>query len=455
MVVGATARLTRLDGDLVIFLWYLATVFFLLLATWRLANVCFDYARARWFTLVLITTLLTIPVAGTALALVDPYLTARSASTPLIVLAVASFLSGRRASAILWILLSALVHPMMAAFGIALLGILALPSRWTEPSTKKKNDSRPEPAHARKSKKILALRAFTLPFGLGFAPVSPEYRQAIEMRPFLFLARWAWYEQCGLAAPLIFLVWAGRTLPRGASRSYPRLANAAAILGVMATLVGALLSCSHTFDNLARLQPLRAFHLIYLIFFVLLGGLLGEHLPEGRVWLRVCVFAAIGTGMFLTQRISYPDSAHIELPWVAPKNPWVAAFLWTRNNTPSDAVFALDPRYIELPGEDRHGFRAIAERSMLTDYVKDSGVVSLFPGLAAEWYREQQAQRGWSHFEVADFQRIAARYPVSWVVLEARPPEGLACPYRNAAVTICRIPGARGWQGASTRLSTK
>ncbi len=112
------------------------------------------------------------------------------------------------------------------------------------------------------------------------------------------------------------------------------------------------------------------------------------------------------------------------------------------DNTPQNAVFALDPYYIELPGEDQHGFRGIAQRSVLTDHFKDSGVVSLFPQLAPEWAREQAAQQGWTHFQLADFQLLAQRYPVSWIVLQGTPPAGLSCPYRNEALSVCRIPAA-------------
>ncbi len=47
-----------------------------------------------------------------------------------------------------------------------------------------------------------------------------------------------------------------------------------------------------------------------------------------------------------------------------PKSPWLSAFLWIRENTPKDAVFALDPKYMNEPGVDGHGFRAMAERSV-------------------------------------------------------------------------------------------
>jgi len=43
-----------------------------------------------------------------------------------------------------------------------------------------------------------------------------------------------------------------------------------------------------------------------------------------------------------------------------------------RLQTPRDAVFALDPNYMLIAGEDQHGFRAIAERSALADALKDN-----------------------------------------------------------------------------------
>ena len=48
-----------------------------------------------------------------------------------------------------------------------------------------------------------------------------------------------------------------------------------------------------------------------------------------------------------------------------------------------------------LPGEDQHGFRAIAQRSMLADAVKDSGAASMFPKLAEDWATQVDAQANW------------------------------------------------------------
>src|SRR5579864_5634126 len=150
-----------------------------------------------------------------------------------------------------------------------------------------------------------------------------------------------------------------------------------------------------------------ALHLLYIIFFLLLGGLIGEYVLRNRVWRWFALFVPLATGMFLMQIDDYPASAHVEWPGRATSNPWGAAFLWIRHNTPKDAIFALNPNYMLSSGEEMHGFRAVAERSVLADAVKDSGAVSLFPGLAERWQAQVQAMRGWDGFQLADFERVA------------------------------------------------
>jgi hypothetical protein len=68
----------------------------------------------------------------------------------------------------------------------------------------------------------------------------------------------------------------------------------------------------------------------------------------------------------------------------APKNHWVQAFDWIRNNTSTDAIFALDLSNMKIPLEDENGFGAIAQQSRLADEVRDAGAVTIFPPLAKE-----------------------------------------------------------------------
>jgi len=60
---------------------------------------------------------------------------------------------------------------------------------------------------------------------------------------------------------------------------------------------------------------------------------------------------------------------------------------------------------MQMPDEDQHGFRAIAQRSLLADNVKDSGAVSMFPALAEKWQEQVGAQRGWKKFQLFGFFR--------------------------------------------------
>ena len=75
----------------------------------------------------------------------------------------------------------------------------------------------------------------------------------------------------------------------------------------------------------------------------------------------------------------------------------------------------------------------------LADFVKDSGAVSLFPRLGAEWESEVDAERGIDHFAPSDFQRLVRQYPVTWIVTTRPAPAGMTCPYQNRELAVCRI----------------
>jgi hypothetical protein len=184
---------------------------------------------------------------------------------------------------------------------------------------------------------------------------------------------------------------------------------------------------------------MRSFHLVYIVFFVLVGGLIEEYVLRRSVWRWLGLFLPLAAGMWLLQRSAFPASPHVEWPGVRSGNTWASAFLWIRDHTPKDAVFALDPDYMLRPGEDMHGFRAVAERSALADLVKDSGAVSLFPRLADDWKRQTQAASGWETFQLRDFQKLAAEYPVTWILTRSPGPSGAACPYQNRDLAVCRI----------------
>ncbi len=223
------------------------------------------------------------------------------------------------------------------------------------------------------------------------------------------------------------------------------LARMAVAVGITALIVAILFARVGLASHLvARLQPLRIFQVVYVVMILAVGAELAKRILQRRTMRWVTTFAILAAVMMLVERQTFPASAHIELPaevqWSTPKNKWVQAFLWIKQNTPKDALFALEPDYITKPGEDAQCFRAIAERSALPDYSKDGGEASITPSLTPAWTAGQTAQAGLGM--ETDSRRIAALRPlgVSWVVLERNAATEFICDYANDAVKVCRLP---------------
>lgn len=102
----------------------LASIFLFLLGSWRVANQLFSSRQAPWGAVLLAACCFTLPVAGTSLSIMDPYVTARSFSTPLSLFALAAVLEEKWAGSIFWLALAALLHPLMAVYSaIAMLTV--------------------------------------------------------------------------------------------------------------------------------------------------------------------------------------------------------------------------------------------------------------------------------------------------------------------------------------------
>jgi hypothetical protein len=415
-LIAASVRLSHLRLETAILVWHVVSIFLLLLACWQLSVRCFNDPKARWASVALVAALLTLPVAGTALYIMDQYLNPRNLVAFAAIFAIVKMLDEKYLQAALFLLFAGAIHPLMSVFSLSfcllLVGMKKLSLPWF---------------------------AVLLPFGISFAPPPKAYHQAALTHSYFYLTRWQWYEWLGVIGPLAILVWFSRLARARKRRIVDLLCRALLIYQLGYVAVALLISIPARFEALARLQPMRSLYLLYILMLLLGGGVLAELVLKNHIWRWLVLFVPLCVGMFVTQRILFPASAHIEWPWAHPRNPWVQAFLWVRNNTPPDAVFALDPDYADLSGEDEQGFRAIARRSRTADAVKDSGAVSMFPQMADEWSRQVQAQLGWSKFQLQDFRRLQAEYGVNWVVLQQPGLLGLDCPYSNQAVLVCKL----------------
>ncbi|PYV58067.1 MAG: hypothetical protein DMG98_08670 [Acidobacteria bacterium] len=115
-LIAGLVRLTHFPLEWVLLTCHLACIFSLLLAGWNLGRLCFGSARAGWGSALLVASLLTIPVAGTALYVMDQYLNTRSFSTAAVVWIVLAAARRKYLHALLWVVITALVHPLMAVF---------------------------------------------------------------------------------------------------------------------------------------------------------------------------------------------------------------------------------------------------------------------------------------------------------------------------------------------------
>ena len=416
-LVEWSVRISHLPLEWMLLAWHFACIFLLLAGCWKLGRLGFGSAPAAWGGAVLVASLLTIPVAGTALYLMDQYVNPRSFSTAASSWIVLAVVRRKYLQAAIWIALVALIHPLMALFGLAYALLLI---------------------GGRRMQRALRQYALALfPIAL-FPPVTGAYRQVLDSHSYFFLLRWAWYEWMGILGPLLLLWWLGRIAHRRKLVLVERLCFTSMVFTLMFLLLGLVITIPPQFARLAELQPMRSLHLIYLLLFVISGGLLAEHVLKTKLW-RWLAFVPLCAGMFYAQRQLFPATPHLEWPGRQAGNPWVHTFLWIRGQTPVDAYFALDPEHMRLPGEDQHGFRAVAERSMLADRVKDSGAVTMFPALAQTWLEQVTAQQGWKDFGAEDFARLGQHFSVDWVVLQQPGVAGMECPYHNDTLLVCRI----------------
>lgn len=428
-LLAAVVRITRIPLSYLLLVTHLASIFAFLLACRSLARRVFASSAAQWFAVLFAGACFTMPLAGTSLMLMDPYVTSRSFSTPLGLFALVAAIDRRWTLTGLLLLLTGLIHPLMAVYAVACVLLFVLV-----------NLGHPRLAWSLALFGVMAAAAIYL--ATMQRPVSGAYHQAILSRTYLFPTQWTWFEYLGLALPLLMYAVAFRRLGTGTLSG--RLCLAAIMLGASSALSAFLCVDPSGPYLLARLQLLRSFHVIYLVGTVLLGGFIGNRLSavsgssRRPRWVAVALLITATLSMFLTQRFTHPLSAHIELPGITPHNPWQQAFLWIRANTPADAVFAANPDLVTADGEDGQGFRVMTERSLLGDY-KDEGVAVVFPQLAAQWALQYNAQAGLD--QLTDSDRVARLQPlgVTWLLLSRSAVTAFPCPWRNAVAQVCRL----------------
>jgi hypothetical protein len=441
-MVAAAVHLSHIGIMGVLFCLYVGTIWLTLFAAWQIAIRCYRSAAECFSAVSLLAAMLTVPIAGTSLMLMDPYVSARSFSTPCSLLAFVGALdiahqsrSGSRLSVLSAglcggsLLVAALLHPLMAAYAfgcILLLACASLPNR-----------------RANIAATVAACIAAILvaaALNVVSPAAAPGYKVVAYTRAYWFLSTWQWYEVLGVLAPLLVLAGLMRRRNDVNADAARPLAQMAIVSGWMGILV-ALLFAHENSPNfaVARLQPLRIFQTVYIVMILAVGAALGRYVLARQGWRWAGFFLALTSLMYFVQQRTFPASSHLELPVMTiSKNEWSQAFLWIRDHTPKNAVFAMDANYITYRGEDSQNFRAIAERSALPDYSKDGGLASIAPDLTAAWLQGETAQKNLN--ALTDAERIR-QLPadVTWIVLPLNSSTAFRCDYKNDSVKVCRV----------------
>jgi hypothetical protein len=432
--MAAFVRLSGMPLAWAELLWQCISILLMLGACWSIFCRLFDSAAARWGGVAMLSAMLTVPIAGTALYIADQYMHPRNLASALILLAVERVLARRPFQAVILLIGAMLLHPIMGGFGVSFCVILGL--AWNEPA----EGWMPWLWERGLSRSAVFGAVSLIPVGWLFRPASQEWIDAMNAHHWFRLYRWTWYEWMGALAPLALFWGLARFARRRGRRPLALFATAVLIYGCVQQAAAMILCGPRALIVLSTLEPMRYLHLVYVFLALMAGAMAGEFLLQQQAWRWVVFVLVVNVPMYAVQRSLFPASRHFELPGGAPENTWLAAFDWARWNTPADAYFALGARYLGEPGVDMHNFRALAERSVLADEIKDGSVLSKAPDLVPLWRRQLDAQAGWERFQVADFERLRSEFGVNWVVLDYAPPAGLPCPWLRGRISVCWIP---------------
>ena len=412
-------------------LWQLICLCLIVWACWSIVCQLFEEETARWGGIAMLTAMFTLPVAGTALYIFDQHLHPRGPATALILFAVSRILARKQWHAVPLVIVAFVLHPLMGALGISFCCVLTV--------------FEPLQIGLRSLQRIPVAEEVTtavalIPFGWIFDPPSKTWLEALQSRHWFRLYQWAWYEWLGVVGPIVIFWLISRHARKRGELKLAKLSMAILIYSCFQLAIAMIILGPPSLIGLSTLEPMRYLHLVY-VFLVLIGGAyLGGYVLKAHFW-RWAIFLIVANGsMFFVQRELFASSPHLELPGVQSSNPWLQAFDWIKHNTPENAYFALDPRYMAAPGDDYHSFRALAERSMLSDAIKDTSVVTKVAELGPLWHEQQLALAGWEHFQLADFERLKSQFGVDSVVVSYPAPQGLACPWHNESLSVCKIP---------------
>ena len=267
--VAGFIQFTHIPVEVTELLLQFASILLIIVGCWSIARVLFTEERARWAGVALTAAMMTLPVAGTALYLADQHLHPRNVSTAIILFAVSRILEKKMWQAVPLLMLSFVLHPIMASLGISFCCFLAI--------------SMLDPVHVW----LRSLRdslASTVPLGWIFESPTPIWHKALQTRTYFFLYRWTWYEWLGALAPLALFCILWRIALKRGKTVLARFGLAIFAYGIFQFGVALIIQETPSFIRLTPLQPMRFLHLIYFCMTLVGGCLIGKYFLKASAW---------------------------------------------------------------------------------------------------------------------------------------------------------------------------
>jgi hypothetical protein len=174
---------------------YLSSVILFLVACRCLAVRLFTSEWDQWGALLLLSACYTLPVAGTSVLLMDPYVTARSFAMPMSILAVCAYLDRSWMRLAILVAVTFSLHVLIGAYLVCFLLILTVLDQggWGI---------------------AFVLCAYGLAgcggiFWIGRRGTdSVAYEAVLKTHEYLFLSGWHWYEVLGVVLPIVIMGYA-------------------------------------------------------------------------------------------------------------------------------------------------------------------------------------------------------------------------------------------------------
>src|SRR5262245_38073328 len=262
-LMAGLSYITRIPLQWVFFLVYFLTTFLLVLALMRLGERLFDQPNLRHYTVLLVIPILTMPVSGTALFIMDQHLHPRNIATVMILFALTAILDQRPVAASVYLLAAFAMHPLVALYGICLVAF----QKWRSACVA-----------------LLFLGLIGVRLVLGNAPAS--WSVAMSSVHYYLVTSWDWYNWIGILGPLIGFEIYSRWAHRRGLQVLSALCRHLLVYGVVFLIMALAISWVPWLYRLAPLQPMRHLQLLYILFFVITGVFLAEQFARFRrnIW---------------------------------------------------------------------------------------------------------------------------------------------------------------------------